>query len=170
MNKMEIRNRKGQELSIGTLVLIVLGVIVLVLLVLGFSIGWKNLFSKVGIASGSDVSALVSSCRLAAASDSKTSYCEFKKATIDGETVEVNCEYKAIEEDLGGDALSGVCSKSITDQYKGVTTVIGRRMMDVKKTCMALGGSKKDVCGSGETEIKDISDPTVGKVCCKAGS
>ena len=86
-------NEKAQELSIGTLILIVLGIIVLVLLVLGFSIGWENLFSKIGIAQGSDLSAMVAACKVAIASDSKVSFCECKKVKISGESKPMNCGY-----------------------------------------------------------------------------
>ena len=85
-------NKKGQELSIGTLVLIVLGVIVLVLLVLGFSIGWENLFSKIGIVQGSDLSAMISACKVAVASQSQSSYCEFKIISVNSGKEYLNCE------------------------------------------------------------------------------
>ena len=45
-------NNKGQDLSIGTLILIVLGIVVLVLLILGFSMGWGNLWQKIDIFGG----------------------------------------------------------------------------------------------------------------------
>ena len=67
-------NKKGQDLSIGTLILIVLGIVVLVVLILGFSLGWSNLFSKIGITTGSDLSAMVAACKVAAASESQASF------------------------------------------------------------------------------------------------
>ncbi len=85
-------NKRGQELSIGTLVLIVLGIIVLVLLVLGFSIGWENLFSKIGITTGSDLSAMVASCKVAVAADSKVDFCACKNVKLsDGQPRKINC-------------------------------------------------------------------------------
>lgn len=106
--------KKGQELSIGTLVLIVLGVIVLVLLVLGFSMGWDNLFSKIGIYSGSDISSMVAACKVAVSTQSKASYCEFKSVRIDKEKKEINCEF--IEDNNLDERLD--CPKSITDLYE----------------------------------------------------
>ncbi len=85
--------KRGQELSIGTLVIIVIGVIVLVLLILGFSIGWENLFAKVGIVSGNDLSAMVAACKVAVASDSKASFCECKNVRINGPATKINCGY-----------------------------------------------------------------------------
>ena len=45
-------NKKGQDLSIGTLILIVLGIVVLVLLILGFTLGWGNLWDRINIFGG----------------------------------------------------------------------------------------------------------------------
>ena len=105
-------NKKAQELSIGTLVLIVLGIIVLVLLVLGFSMGWENLFSKIGIFQGSDLSSMVAACKVAVSSQSQTSFCEFKKVKIDGKTKEINCEYVplALEDKL-------TCPQTVKNNY-----------------------------------------------------
>lgn len=89
--------KRGQELSIGTLILIVLGIIVLVLLILGFSIGWKNLFSKIGITSGSDLSAMIATCKVYAAADDVASYCEFKK--VDGKSI--NCDDPSVDQSAG---------------------------------------------------------------------
>ena len=103
-------NKRGQELSIGTLILIVLGIIVLVLLVLGFSIGWENLFSKIGIFQGSDLSSMVTACKVAVSSKSDASYCEFKKVKLDdGKVHEINCQYSNVQSALGSNVLSGEC-------------------------------------------------------------
>lgn len=104
-------NKNGQELSIGTLVLIVLGVIVLVLLVLGFSIGWENLFSKIGIVQGSDLSSMVAACKVAVASQSQGSYCEFKKVKLGDGTKDINCEYPEVEAGLDGQKLAACDQK-----------------------------------------------------------
>jgi hypothetical protein len=42
-----MEDKKGSEMTIGTLVVIVLAVIVLVVLIMGFSLGWKNLWAKI---------------------------------------------------------------------------------------------------------------------------
>ena len=120
-----IKNKKGQELSIGTLVLIVIGVIVLVLLVLGFSMGWSNLFSKIGIYQGSDETSAVTACRSYIGSNSLAGYCEFKdvKVTLDTtrwgaekgkiKKLSINCEY--FNDKFEGQKLE--CATEITDKY-----------------------------------------------------
>ncbi|MEK6854953.1 MAG: hypothetical protein AABX73_01910 [Nanoarchaeota archaeon] len=87
-------NKKAQDLSIGTLILIVLGIVVLVLLILGFSLGWGNLWEKINIfQGGSNIESVISACNIAVASNSKYTYCQdFKKIKVDGKTEYVNCE------------------------------------------------------------------------------
>ena len=69
-------NKKGQDLSIGTLILIVLGIVVLVLLILGFSMGWGNLWEKINIFGGtSSIGDIVTACRLAHTSQDAYTLC-----------------------------------------------------------------------------------------------
>lgn len=95
-------NKKAQDLSIGTLILIVLGIIVLVLLILGFSIGWGNLWEKINIFGGtSSVGDVVTACNLAVTSNNPYDYCQnFRQVKINGNTAYVNCEYTDIQNQL----------------------------------------------------------------------
>lgn len=109
MEKM-VKNKKGQDLSIGTLILIVLGIVVLVLLILGFTMGWENLWEKINIFGGtSSVGDIVTACRLAITSQDTYTYCE-KSWTIeedrdgdgDQEEIEVNCRHELVRPSLTG--------------------------------------------------------------------
>lgn len=68
---------KSGEMTIGTIIAIVLGVAVLVFLIFGFSQGWNSLWERVTNIGGTDnnVDAVVSGCEVACASDSQYSYC-----------------------------------------------------------------------------------------------
>lgn len=154
--------KRGQELSIGTLILIVLGIIVLVLLILGFSIGWESLFSKIGIASGSDLSAMVAACKVAAASQSSASYCEFKKVKLSDGTKMINCEYKDVEEALGEDKLSRACGSIYGTGEKGVEPICTKYKEGDKNGEVISGnclGGKKDVSNK-------VASLERGKYCC----
>ena len=106
-------SKRGQELSIGTLVLIVIGVIVLVLLVLGFSMGWSNLFAKIGIYQGGDVASVATACELATSSQSKDAYCECKTVKLEGgKTCKVHCESVNVKPLVSNKMEEGTC-KSI---------------------------------------------------------
>jgi len=69
-------NKKGAELTIGTLVVIVLAIIVLVVLALGFGTGWSNLWSKVsGMSSPVNVDAVKQACVYACTTQAEYDYC-----------------------------------------------------------------------------------------------
>ena len=90
-----MKNKRGQDLSIGTLILIVLGIVVLVLLILGFSLGWNNLWEKINIfGGGSSVGNLVTACQVKVTSNNKFGYCkEFTLvSTTDGKKEYLNCQ------------------------------------------------------------------------------
>jgi hypothetical protein len=119
-------NKRGQDLSIGTLILIVLGVIVLVLLILGFSIGWSNLWEKINIfGGGSSIGDVATACSLAATSNNKFDYCEnFRKIKVDGNTEYVNCQDPRINLDTeipcsDKDYALEKCEKFATESVAG---------------------------------------------------
>lgn len=95
-------NKKGQDLSIGTLILIVLGIVVLVLLILGFSMGWGNLWEKINIfQGGSSVESVIQSCKIAASSNSVYTYCsDFKQIKIENKKQWVNCDFSSVKSQL----------------------------------------------------------------------
>ena len=91
---MKMVNKKAQDLSIGTLILIVLGIVVLVLLILGFSLGWSNLWQKINIFGGSSsIGDIVTACNLAATSQNNYDYCQnFRQIKVNGATEYLNCQ------------------------------------------------------------------------------
>jgi hypothetical protein len=95
-------NKKAQELSIGTLVLIVLGVIVLVLVVLGFTMGWNNLLEKINIFSpSSNLDSIITTCGTASIATQEDAYCNtFRKVKIDDQNQFINCQYSRVQERL----------------------------------------------------------------------
>ena len=105
-----LNNKKAQEFSITTLVVLVLAIIVLVVVILGFWKGWDYIFSKIGVLP-SGLEAAVQSCQLSAQGDLETSYCyELKSVTINNVKQYVNCE---------------TLSKSVT-----ITPVLSRNCVD----------------------------------------
>ena len=89
------KDKKAQEFSIVTLVVLVLAIIVLVVVVLGFWKGWDYVFGKIGILPGG-LEAAAQSCKISAEASLATSYCyEFKTVPIAGKNQYANCEYLA---------------------------------------------------------------------------
>ncbi|MEK6858695.1 MAG: hypothetical protein AABX53_02145 [Nanoarchaeota archaeon] len=72
-----VLSKRGQEMSISTLVLIVLAIIVLVLVVIGFTGGWSNLWDRISNLGGGkeNVQLVVQACGIACSSDSQYDYC-----------------------------------------------------------------------------------------------
>jgi hypothetical protein len=101
------KNKRGQDLSIGTLILIVLGIIVLVLLILGFTMGWDNLWGKINIFGGSTTrSDVVNACKLAASSQDTYTFCsktfEIKEKDVDGKMKPVTLKCSDVDSLLVG--------------------------------------------------------------------
>lgn len=66
------KNRRGQGLSVNAIILIVIGVIVLVILVLGFTIGWNKLLPLVA---SNNVQAIKTTCILACSTGNEFDFC-----------------------------------------------------------------------------------------------
>jgi hypothetical protein len=83
-------NKRAQEMSTNTIILIILGLIVLVILVLGFSIGWDKIFPF--IKSDNNVKDIVSSCQIACTQQSVYDFCTKKLDLKDGkDTFKESC-------------------------------------------------------------------------------
>ena len=76
-----VMNKKGQNLTLGTIILIVLGISVLVFLIFGFSTGWNNMWGKITNLGGGKVNVNVveQACALSCATANKADFCLVKK-------------------------------------------------------------------------------------------
>ncbi len=69
-------NKKGAEMTIGTIVIIVLALIVLVVVAIGFTTGWKSLWDKVNVFSGGKTLATVGqACSIACEAGDVNGWC-----------------------------------------------------------------------------------------------
>ena len=78
-----MKNKRGQGMSVNTIILIVLGLIVLVVLILGFTMGWGNI--KGWISSSNNVKSIAEQCSVACTTEDKYNYC-FMKRELKSET------------------------------------------------------------------------------------
>ena len=70
-----MENKKG-EMTIGVLVAIILGLIVLVVIALGFSMGWSELWQRIGLfGGGSTLSSVGQACQIACTTSDATTWC-----------------------------------------------------------------------------------------------
>lgn len=77
-------HKKGAEMTIGTIIVIILALVVLVVLIYGFSTGWGNLWNKLtGYGGGTvNVQTVVDGCRIACATGGSYDYCTKKQKVI----------------------------------------------------------------------------------------
>ncbi len=93
-------NKKGQQMTLGTIVAIVLGLVVLVFLIYGFSTGWGNLWDRVTILGAGDVNvdALSTACTAVCLQENQQAYClQTRKVTLNAgdEPVVATCKAMA---------------------------------------------------------------------------
>ncbi len=125
----KLRNKKGAEMTIGTIVIIVLALIVLVVLVLGFTGGWTNLWGRItSFFGGSNVDSIVQACQVACSTNSKYDWCDrVRNLRVDAAattSLELNpptiTQVKANKDGLAIE-VKGSCSAFVTkDSYKNM--------------------------------------------------
>ena len=93
--------KRGQGLSITTLILIIIGVVILVVLIFGFTAGWGNI--KEWIAPSNNVDKIVTSCNIACVAEIKADWCdkEMLLKTRDDPDRNVRCQDLVIETRYG---------------------------------------------------------------------
>ncbi len=94
--------RKGQEgMSLGTLLLVILGVVILVVLIVGFTKGFDFIFEKFNLLPGQSLQTVVESCNIAGELKLSADYCsEFKQIKVDGKTEYLNCEDSRVQQNM----------------------------------------------------------------------
>ena len=85
------KNKKAQGMSITTIILIILGLMVLVVLILGFTMGWANI--KEFIAPSSNVDKIAQQCSIACSTNQKFAFCSEKRElkSADEKLEDVTC-------------------------------------------------------------------------------
>ncbi|MEK6935382.1 MAG: hypothetical protein AABW67_01205 [Nanoarchaeota archaeon] len=79
-----MKNKKAAEMTIGTIIVIILALVVLVVLIYGFTTGWANLFEKIGVFGGgkANVQTIVQGCQLACTTSSEYDWCSKQRNII----------------------------------------------------------------------------------------
>lgn len=144
-----MKNKKGAEMTIGTLVIIVLAVIVLVVIVFGFTGGWGNFTSRIAdYFSSVNVDSVKQACEFACSSNSVYDYCSrLRDVVIEGQDKkkdaktckQITC-YGLVTDPLCGKPSRGfeACDKITCVDAKPCTGVD------------SLGGNWKVNCDPGE--------------------
>jgi hypothetical protein len=72
-------NKRGQDLSTSTIILIILGIAVLVILVIGFTIGWQKVVPWL---SSNNVDTIVNQCQASCTTSDTYGYCTLQRKLI----------------------------------------------------------------------------------------
>ena len=86
-------NKKGQGMSISTVILLILGLVILVVLILGFTIGWSKLAPWI---STNNLDTLKNSCATFCTTTSQYDFCSVTRDVKDG----TNAKFQATCNDL----------------------------------------------------------------------
>jgi len=80
-------DKKGAEMTIGTIIVIILALVVLVIIIYGFSTGWTNLWDKITSFGGQNVNvqSAINSCELACSTNSAYDYCTLQRKVVFGD-------------------------------------------------------------------------------------
>jgi len=103
-------NKRGQGLSVNMIILIVLGLAVLVVMVLGFTLGWQKVLPFLG--AGNNVETIVNQCQAACTTSSVYGFCTqsrtLKTDDLPNNQKEVagNCTYFATTADYAKYGIS----------------------------------------------------------------
>lgn len=112
-------NKKAQQegIGLGFLLVLIIGAVVVVLLILGFTGGLNFIFDKFKIAPGQNLEAVVQSCKIAAEAGLKADFCAtFKKVNLNGKTEYINCQDERVTAALTGVDLPVVtCASENSD-------------------------------------------------------
>jgi len=84
-------SKKGQGLPISTLILMIIGGVVLISVIIGFTTGWGYIFGKLGMLPD-DLTTAALACSNYASPDLKLSYCEYRELRIEGKKGYYNCD------------------------------------------------------------------------------
>lgn len=74
-------DKRGQGLSTNAIIMIILGVVVLIVLILGFTMGWNKLLPFI---STTNVDNIKTSCAIACSTESTFDYCSVEREVKDG--------------------------------------------------------------------------------------
>lgn len=80
------REKKAAEMTIGTIIIIILALVVLAVIIYGFTTGWGNLWENIKNFGGGkiNVASVLQSCKVACISASQYDYCTLmRKVTFD---------------------------------------------------------------------------------------
>ena len=101
-------NKRGQsEVSLGTILLLILGLVALIMIIIGVTTGFGEFFGAFGLLPD-DLTKMATACQTYAGNEAlRLSYCQYYEGRIQGKKGWYNCDYvhKVAEDTLGPDKV-----------------------------------------------------------------
>ena len=148
-------NKRGQGLSTNAIILIILGIVVLVLLILGFTLGWNQLIPWLKT---NNVATIVNACEAACSIGSTYDYCTMERTLKDAEGNEIKASCFILSENYqvkyGVKACSSTSCPKIEDDLtsaKAACTEIGQIVW--YKDVLKSPPTQKHTCVNGDGNI-----------------
>ena len=112
-------NKRGQGLSTQAIILIILGVVVLVILIAGFTMGWANIAPWL---SSENVGTIATSCETACSTNNVYAFCSKERELVDAEKnkIKTTCYVFANDDNLNEYAIQK-CSQIDCKSYVNCT-------------------------------------------------
>jgi hypothetical protein len=86
-----VNNKKAQGLSLNTIVLLILAVLVLVLIVAGFAMGWGNMWQRVeGFFSKGNLDATIATCNIQCTTNQVNEFCNVPRSVKGANSEPIN--------------------------------------------------------------------------------
>lgn len=144
-----MQNKKGQGLSTNAIILIILGVLVLIVLIIGFTVGWNQI--KEIILPSNNVDKIVQQCNTACITNSKYDYCtKMRILKADKVEIETNCAVFSVISEYSQYGIEE-CPLIDCDLDCGSIKVKGVDGLERM-------ASAKDLCSDTEDDITSIAD------------
>ncbi len=145
-------NKRGQELSTNTVIILVLAVLVLVFIIIGFSIGWNKIFPFIN--PPNNVKEVADKCALACSTEDKYGFCSSERSL-------------KLETDLNGFApdkkLKGNCYDLATVSQLGIASCASVRCDAYSNEIYA--NKQCEIQRAGEVKYLGADGKPVTKAC-----
>ena len=138
-------NKKGQQegIGLGTLLVLIVGVVALVIIIVGVTAGFNQVFGIFGLLPD-DLTKMATTCKSYSETEAlRISYCQFNEGRIEGKKGWYNCEY-----------VYGVIGKTIPEgpDFTNIGCVAGSETTQCENLKATEGTSYKDkVIVNGQT-------------------
>ena len=143
--------------------MIILGVVILVLLIIGFTFGWNTLLPWL---KSDNVETIVQQCSAACVTGSKYDFCSKERTLKDGEKeIETNCATFAVISEYGKYGIESCSSISCDLECTEISAGTPPREGEL----LTEGELMEGFCPETYEDVTSISKVEVGTRCCVPG-